>query len=217
MPNHPTWYLCVLLICYICYWLILWLAKRLSVIPRYMFIAMIFLGMGIITYNIAFPYLNRSVARGYVAFFTGVVLVDLYKTVLEKHRKITCCISLGVILLFVILYVVDAGFFLTDGQEFLLTFLFYPALIALFVCSETVIKLFSHRIFRTFGAVSFEMYLWHFVIFMFISTLDAYGVINFQSNYRTMLGVLLIIIIWGYIACYLVELPLTEWLIKRLK
>lgn len=216
MPNNPIWYLCVLLICYVWYWLILWLAKRLAVTPRFMFIAMIFLGMGIITYNITFPFLNSSAARGYIAFFTGVELVDLYKAALVKCKREICCVSFGVILLFVVLYVVNAEFFLTDGQGFLLTFLFFPALICVCVCSEVVRKIFSHRICGTLGAVSFEMYIWHLVIFMLMITLDAYGVIDFQSEYGTMSGTLLIIIIWGYIVYYLVERPLKEWLTKKM-
>lgn len=69
--NYPVWYISVLLICYIIFYLLTSLSKKLKCLPIYFYIAMIFLGIGISTYNISLPFMNSQVARGYYSFFWG--------------------------------------------------------------------------------------------------------------------------------------------------
>lgn len=76
--NNPTWYLCVLLICYAAYGVLLKLFDRLKINPLYGFFTMMLLGLGILDYQINLPFLNYQAARGYLCFFEGVVLVHIY-------------------------------------------------------------------------------------------------------------------------------------------
>ena len=72
--NNPTWYISVLLLCYILFYFIVYLSHRICIPKEYLFIFMIFLGMGIQTYAINLPFLNGSSARGFYAFFFGILL-----------------------------------------------------------------------------------------------------------------------------------------------
>lgn len=76
MVNNPTWYISVLLLCYVVFYLLTYLSKRWQVPHAYLFAFMVLLGCGIQTYGINLPFLNGSSCRGYYAFFFGVLLAE---------------------------------------------------------------------------------------------------------------------------------------------
>lgn len=82
--NNPTWYISVLMLCYVVFFMLVYISKRLKISPQYLFIFMIFWGMGINTYGINLPFLNASSSRGYYAFFFGIILAGILK---EKNRQ----------------------------------------------------------------------------------------------------------------------------------
>ena len=77
--NNPTWYISVLMLCYVVFYIIVYIANRIKIHPQYLFVVMIFLGMGINTYGINLPFLNGSSSRGYYAFFFGILLAGILK------------------------------------------------------------------------------------------------------------------------------------------
>lgn len=84
MVNNPTWYISVLLLCYLIFYALTYLSKRWRIPCTYMFVFMVLLGCGIQTYSIELPFLNTTSARGLYAFFFGVLL----STIMDKFPKV---------------------------------------------------------------------------------------------------------------------------------
>lgn len=76
MVNNPTWYISVLMLCYVVFYLLTYLSNRWQVPHVYLFIFMVLLGCGVQTYGLNLPFLNGSSCRGYYAFFFGVLLSE---------------------------------------------------------------------------------------------------------------------------------------------
>ena len=161
--NNPTWYISVRLACYVVFYLITKLAHKCHFSPAYCYIGMVLLGIGIITYGIKLPFMNSQIARGYYSFFYGLLLANYIKMFGVTKRSSgfsMCCILLLL------------GIFLTSTDKFqeelvwLLTFLFYPALIILFE-TDAVKYIFRHKIWQIISQISFDVYIWHTVLFVY--------------------------------------------------
>lgn len=83
--NGPSWYISVLLLCYLLFYVVTYLSKRWRIPHTYFYIGTICVGIAINTYGLSLPFLNSSTARGYVGFFTGVLLAAYLKKY-EKYK-----------------------------------------------------------------------------------------------------------------------------------
>lgn len=86
MINNPTWYISVLLLCYVVFYLLTYLSNRWQVPHVYLFIFMVLLGCGVQTFGLNLPFLNGSSCRGYYAFFFGVLLSEWLKKLNAAKR-----------------------------------------------------------------------------------------------------------------------------------
>ena len=84
--NQQTWYLSVLLLCYVWLFVCTKVSERLKIDKCYMYLFMMGIGIVINTYMWNTLFLNRYVSRGYFAFFAGVLLADYF----ERVRKNRC-------------------------------------------------------------------------------------------------------------------------------
>ena len=215
--NNPLWYICVLLICYNIYWLIIWIALKLKITPKYMFIIMIMIGISVLTYNFNLPFLNYYSGRGYMSFFTGVIFTDVFEWFEDNYRdKKVIFIPELIILFFIMSTVLNPQLFIADGQNYLVVFLFFPSLILTMVFSEFSQKLFNYKFFETLGKISFEMYVWHFPLFLFINICYEYMKIEIETTWSIMFTVLLLIIVFST-CTYLVERKITLIIEKNIK
>ena len=150
--NNPLWYVCVLFICYAVLYCLNCISPKVGIDTHYLYIGMILLGLGIHYYKINLPFLNDYTNRGYVAFFLGILLYELYKKHgSNKKLYISSIIMISACFL-------GAALHMIDDQWAIFTFLFFPPVLFLFLGAE---KLFSSKVFAILGGVSFEMYLWH--------------------------------------------------------
>lgn len=212
--NNPTWYLSVLLICYIIYYFVLWLAKIMKVTPIYFFVMIMLLGLGINFYGIELPFLNWTAARGYIAFFWGVILC----CILTKSCSIARLKGSSIIILV-------AVFILTiwnpnemwDNFSMILTFLIYPAVIVLLLTSNMLKTILEHKIFGTLGGISFEMYLWHVPIMLIIANI--HYLLGYKPEYSWIsMGIFTVItFVTAAILFVFVEKPLTLYLNRCLE
>ena len=69
--NYPTWYISVLLLCYIWLYLLVYISNRMKIPHQYLFVFMIFVGIGTISYYINLPFFQGETGRGYSAFLGG--------------------------------------------------------------------------------------------------------------------------------------------------
>lgn len=194
--------------------MLVYISKRLKISPQYLFIFMIFLGMGINTYGINLPFLNASSSRGYYAFFFGIILAGILKE--KKIGKQELAVSCSVLVLITALIVWKSDF-MSNGINYIMTYVYYPALII--VCKADIIrKLLNKNIIGKIGRISFDVYIWHnpFYILMYIFIKIFKWNLNLNS-YRTMIGYAIVCFIFGGISFYFIEQPLTRWIEKKVK
>lgn len=212
--NNPTWYLCVLLICYILYWFILKIASKLKVSPIYFFILGLLVGMAVYGFRMNLPFFNQYTARGYIGFFWGIIL---YFILLKRKYEVRIkYIAFSILVLCGIAWIVEPNE-LYDNFSMILVYLVYPSLIVIMLTSKIMYKLFYHRVFGIFSGISFEMYLWHSPI-MVISSIIVY-ITAYQPNYTYVSMILFTILVFviSTILYFLVEIPVTQWLKKKMR
>lgn len=160
--NNPTWYISVLILCYVWFYVLLTISKRINISYQWLFGLMILVGIGIRTYNIELPFFNMQAARGYYAFFFGVLLCLICKKIQINTKLSVLCIV--VIIVFMVLVNYRYGW-VADGFNYLMTFVFYPAIIVL--ChSNFCKKVFRAKIWGVIGNISYDVYIWHTVLFI---------------------------------------------------
>lgn len=210
--NAPTWYISVLFLCYAIFYLVTFLSQKLHVSSRYFYVAIILLGCGINTFGINLPFFNSQSARGFYSFFTGILLATyFYEKEINWKESLISLFTL-MVLIFCIIFHYD---FVENGFVYLLTFCFYPAIIILFQ-SHFISKLFSNRFWGRWGEISFDVYIWHnllfIVMFLFLKFIDRAP--NF-SKHSNMYLFCFIAEIVGLISYYLIERPISKVFSKK--
>ena len=210
--NNPTWYISVLMLCYVVFYIIVYIANRIKIHPQYLFVVMIFLGMGINTYGINLPFLNGSSSRGYYAFFFGILLAGILKKNKIGKKELYFSLFLLISIPSLIAFKSD---FMSTGINYIMTFIYYPALII--VCKSKVIgKILNRKIIGIVGKISFDVFIWHnpFYILMYIFI----KVFNWNLNlgsYWTMIGYAIVCYLFGTFSYYCIERPLSDLINKR--
>lgn len=189
--NNPTWYISVLMVCYIFYRLILSVEKRFYINRIYFYVAMLFLGLSIRTYGIDLPFMNLDISRGYYSYFGGILFLHLYSWI-EHRLSSKCRIILSSL---AVLMFAGCGFyypaFILDHDWFNFTFLLFPSIL---LFTETLFEACRLRCSKVFGALSYEMYLWHLPFIVLIKLFEKRGFIV-PSNDSYML------LFWGGSDC----------------
>lgn len=202
--NYPNWYISVLLICFIVFYILVQISIKNKIPINYLFIIMIIIGFGIRTYNIKLPFMTPNVARGYYSFFFGLLLYDiLMKYKINRFIKI---ISLLFVILIPILIHYDIPIF--KDVNYLMTFLYYPALIIIFKYTR-INKLFKKSFISTISEVTFDVYLWHNVLLLFMCLLiKAFKITINLASLKIMICFTIASFIVGFVSYYVFEKPI---------
>lgn len=207
LVNSHLWYLSVLLICYAFFFLIVRTGQRLQIDWRYGAFFMILLGASITSASWDLPYLNEFAARGYMAFFTGLLL----SSVLQGRRPGWKAFAAGLTVVTATVLLIIFRFEIMEyGLRYILIFVFYPALIVLFETAPLQ-KILSHRLLGTMAQIAFNVYIWHFDFNTFCAV--ANDILGLGIDFRTRkaeLAVLLLITAAGTFSFYLIERPIAE-------
>lgn len=207
--NNPTWYISVLILCYIVFFFVVWFSGRKSIPSVYLFVLVILLGCGIQTYGLSLPFLNASSSRGYCAFFAGVILaysMDHY----ELQPAVIAMVWLSVIgIPWLIICKPD---WVAHGLGYLLTFIFYPCMIVLFQ-TKPIRRIFSSPIWGTWGKISFDVFMWHNL--MYLSMYNLMEVFHFSIEFTNIISMYVYAAICecvGVLSYYLLEIPIEKHL-----
>lgn len=163
LANESTWYICVLLLCYIVFYICCRLADKFSFNVNYAFSVVVMVGLGIASYGIELPFLNSFSYQGYIPFFLGVMLGEFMEKRRNSSRGIV--LALGAIGLFTsIIYIVGMFYFTKAAftDSYWLMLVTFPCLIIVFL-ADPVKRMFKHKIWRVGGVITFNMYVWHFI------------------------------------------------------
>lgn len=205
MINNPTWYVSVLLIMYTVFYISTVISRKRKIPVLYTYIFIVLMGCGLITYNINLPFLNAETGRGYSCFFMGLLLAMYVKNYGVSTRLSLLCIVVA--LAYVYLCVFHYGP-MDLHQQFLLTFVLYPALV---IQTESGIfrMLFSHHIWQKLGQYSYNTFIWHAPMLLMLSHLCIYWNLKPYLPHRwAMYTFCLVAEIVGIVSHYGIEKPL---------
>lgn len=213
--NNPTWYISVLILCYVVFYFSTWMCKKLKVSPTYAYIFIILLGCGIMSYGIDLPFLNYSAARGYYSFFFGILLAKLLnkRTIKLKH----CLISAATAIFTIWLIVGRFSWMVPTGDNYLMTFVAFPAIIIFFLY-RPIAKLFDHKAISFLGAATYDVYIWHSCGYIVMYLLA--GTLTPSLNILCLPAMLVFTVsqfIVGVGSYLLVEQPINKAIRKRLE
>lgn len=204
--NNPTWYISVLMLCYVVFYIIVFFSERKKINPNYLFVFMIFLGIGIRTYGISLPFLNEYSCRGYYAFFFGLLLAELLSKRKIKRYVELCCLALVVIIPYLIYTKTE---FMSEAT-YIMTFIFFPALIIVFK-SEILKRIMNCKFIGLLGLISFDVFIWHnsFYLLMYIFIKFFNWNLNLNS-YFVMIGCAVVCYCFGFFSYFCIEKPIKK-------
>lgn len=97
-----TWYINVLVLCYILYFVLLRLAKRCKINPIYFYIMAMLFAWSFHQMGSNFPFLLEHSTRGYWCFFVGCILYNVQQSGVFKQKKIYILALDYIVLLFLL-------------------------------------------------------------------------------------------------------------------
>lgn len=155
--NNPTWYLCVLMLCYWLYYLLKNFCIRRNITNLIWIYGAIPVGILLLNkvfhaYNNGYPFFFESDLRGIPTFFTGTFLCKGYQKLNNKANMATVSAAA-----FLVCFVLCA---LAGFNWYLLAFTVFPCLVLFLVSAPQM----SQRWIGFAGEISFQIYIWHSVI-----------------------------------------------------
>ena len=170
--NSPIWYINVLLVCYILAYIITQIYIRFP--NKSFFIMPIILGIIIFLKEWKQPLLTPNTARGYVAFFVGIILHFFINKTDEFSLQIKN------ILVYISLFILTISFgyiffhfgdystlkysdFISNLHVFF-DFVVYPPLMYLLYNFKGINSICNTKFIKNLGKISYGIYLWNFPI-----------------------------------------------------
>ena len=204
--NNPTWFISVLLMCYVCFYLIAYLTKKHHWRLEWAMLTVIVVTQNLLQKDYAVPFLQLDSLRGYQCFALGVLLGG-FASSYRVHKPLAglCTAVMAICAAF---WIFAPAFIETKGS---FVFLFSPALILL-AQTDTAKKWFRHSVWGTLSAISFNVYVWHSTLQVLLAL-----VLPQIAFSRTVGGMLLFTLIaWfvGTLSHYFIERPLNNHLPK---
>lgn len=215
--NYPLWYVDVLLLCYIVMAVIAKFASKLKLRPVYFFVPIIFTGMILWNTSSAVPFFNQFIARGYYAFFWGVILGMIY----EKSDRVNLDKAWAFVLFLVIsvgsiLLVVNKPDWFMENGRYVLTFISYSSLLLAFL-NPIPQKIFNFKGIGMAGKVTYDIYAWHLVVYLLAAFLIKAGVLDSSLySYGGMFALVAVSALVGA-ASYVSIDKLALWLLRKIK
>lgn len=197
--DGVLWYVNVLFLVTVIWYIICRLKKINDDLYKCLCILMVILGICCMHYRIDLPFLFFQNGQGYVSFFIGVLLNDIYKT--KGYNKALVVISLSATIVFMLLGRLY-GYKQVFGGVLMMFYVFVSPVI--FVSAITLYPiriLLESRILRLTSKISFSIYIIHERIYYLVFDLDKkYGLGIDYSNILVwismMLSVIAVSIVW---------------------
>lgn len=206
--NPPLWYLSVLILCYLIFYLIVVIAKKIKVNPVIFFGIISASGLLAHMFYRSWPVLNVSSGEGFCGFFAGLCLAAFlkkYKTPMALYIVSVIMVPLGIVLYIKFSSYINAFLFP------LINYVYFPAVIIAFK-APFFDKVFNHRIFGIIGQFTLGTYIWHcpFVMGLVLLRFKYIGEGMKFGSYRMVLGYIAVCILLGAASFYLIEKPFTK-------
>jgi len=214
--NNPMWYISVLLLCYTVFFLTTWIARKINSSPYYLYLVIVIFGY--IMKNLCelegycWPLFSAAIGRGYVCFFWGIIFRNIWEKKQLKNKRVLAVISGVWIITFIYTFCHENQYIGNDLWN-ILCFMFYPAVIVCFG-NKWVSRLFVSKKLDILGGLSFNAYLWHYPVIIFILIIRALYSIDLEQVGIMLLTAFLIFII-GALSRRYIEIPVESMLKRR--
>lgn len=210
--NPHLWYTSVLLICYAFFFVGVRLSQRLKTDWRYACLFMIIAGASAYARFDSIPFLRHEACRGYMAFFTGVLLSSALHG--RRPGRPAVVLSLSAVIIMTALIVLDYDI-MDYGLNYMMTFIYYPAVIVLAETGSAQ-KILNIKFFGILGQIAFGIYVWHFELNVLADIANSllHLNINFNSRFTELIMVLLNIAV-GFGSYYILERPINRFIKKK--
>lgn len=205
--NNPTWYLCVLLLCYVVYYTIKIVFRERN---RWK-IALYLLITGIAGFAVCFPLMDMDQIpfmewgnlRGYCCFFMGV-LIAVFQNELRNKRFGAVAGAAAIVI------------WLTATVSGIIGVDYWPTLVILLfggmVMLATSIKQIPYQAIQKAGGVSYEVFLWHVPTFYAVQFVSEILEIEFRHSYCSMIIVTILVECVAVCIYTCFEIPITRYL-----
>ncbi|MCF0128950.1 MAG: acyltransferase [Pseudobutyrivibrio sp.] len=210
--NSPLWMVCVLLMCYVIYWLLIKLSELAKISDKYLFGVMTFLGISLYYIDCEIPFLGQPSARGYMSFFWGVLLGTIFEENNRwlKERKIQVmtisCFSLVMIIGTSIKNISFVGGY--SDSKFIWVYVVYPLIMLFLFFVKFDDK--TNNILFLLGSISFEMYVWHYPLISVLRLINDTLIVLPNGDWMMVGFVVALIVVCSVLYC-VVERPITAW------
>ena len=211
--NGPSWYITVLLLCYLIFFGIIKLCRGSKGAENVAFTIVIILGIFLYINPMNIPLMFVCNTRGYIFFFIGVFLSQIYGKVSYVGNILMCVVSIGMIAMYY--FASEHNLFMSDSLEFGLfvicpIVMFFIGFFPLeYICSNVVVKFL--------GGISFGIYLWNLPVFIWVKFIERYTGEEFAyGNLTTYIIIVSINCVAGILSYVLVDKLMVNAIKKRI-
>ena len=167
--NYPCWFVSQLLLCYIIWYVITRFSKKEYVTYGYV----IFLGIGYLlcSFPLSIPFCYSNDAIGFLNFFMGCLLYELYISYSHKFKRMISVVGIGIILV-VMCIILKWGFEdFVDAPELLFTFTICPTCILSALEIRPLAYVLGNKVVSaSIGNISMAVFFWHVPMAAFFIT-----------------------------------------------
>lgn len=201
--NTPLWFLCVLIQCYMVYYLALWMNQYLRIKTEWIYGAVIII---FILLN-HFRVITWVTFRGIEAFFIGALLEkQIHRVPNHSPALITAAlVSFAVSIFTSAVY-----------QQILVTYISFPLLTAAMVRTNLTAKRQVQNDISVCGKASFEVFLWHYPLMATEQMIQRLTGIEISRSYLTMIVFTAAVWILACMMYRFVEKPIQDTIRRRL-
>lgn len=162
--NYPGWSLTQFFICWAIYYGIIFICKNKKDKVICLCFLMILIGISLQTsWSINIIFLNGSIARGYVSFFTGGILWYAYD-MLKKRRKSQQKVVVGCLIWLLLIFCLSKIGIPMGVLSAVYSICIFPAMLMMILNSNMLNKILGLRPLVFLGEISFSMYLCNYSV-----------------------------------------------------
>ena len=217
--NSPQWFACVLMLCYLVFYVLCYLARKNKHLFAYGAVVLMLWGYILLSRSLSIPFCYPKNGEGFFNFFLGCLLAEFLqaKSVTVRVKK-TVAVTAGVLSVAFFVLAWFKGFDRLSGDSrYAFSLLICPAILMLAVTFRWMDHAFGNRVMSLLGKLSTAIFFWHiplYQFFYFVCYQNGYFLNEFSHFVRLVvyLAILFAVCIVSY---WLVEKKLGNYLNKK--
>ena len=212
--NGPMWYVSILILCYVVFYVCIYISKKVLRITWLLPFTVIVLGELFLLNLFEYPFVNSFTCRGYVSFFGGVLIgIILSKMSVPDKCLVPVLVSVFVLSLIPLYFVRELSHW--DQTIPYIVFVCYAPLL-FFSKTKIAINLYGGNTFlESIAKISFHAYCFHTPVSGLIYKIPAYGSFTLSNGLLSMIICTLIIYFVSFISYSVIEKPLVKFLKEK--